>query len=53
MANHPHGGSIVEIARSGDAWSVVVPSRFNRRVTADTTPMTMTLTTRLTPANMS
>jgi secreted PhoX family phosphatase len=37
-----HGGTIMEVARRGDTWSVIVPSRFNRRITADTTPMTFT-----------
>lgn len=34
-----HGGSIVEIERVNGKWSVVVGSAFNRRITADTTPM--------------
>ncbi|MEC9367128.1 MAG: PhoX family phosphatase, partial [Pseudomonadota bacterium] len=33
-----HGGSVIEIARSGGKWSVVRDSRFNRRITA-LTPM--------------
>ena len=37
-----HGGSIVEVERTGKRWSVVRGSRFNRRVTADTTPMQIT-----------
>jgi len=37
-----HGGSIVEIAADADGrWRPVVPSRFNRRITADT-PMLLT-----------
>ena len=36
-----HGGSVVEVARRGQDWSVVVGSKYNRRVTADTTPMTI------------
>ncbi len=31
-----HGASIVEIAERNERWSVVIPSRFNRRITADT-----------------
>lgn len=34
-----HGGSIVEIGRADGRWSVIVGSPFNRRITADTTPM--------------
>jgi len=34
-----HGGSVVEIVRRNGAWSPVVPSNYNRRITADTTPM--------------
>ena len=37
-----HGGTIMEIARKGGQWTVVVPSPFNRRITADTTAMTLT-----------
>ncbi len=37
-----HGGSVVEVTRKGERWSVVRGSRYNRRVTADTTPMTIT-----------
>jgi secreted PhoX family phosphatase len=37
-----HGGTVMEIVRRGDQWSVVLASRFNRRITADTTPMTLT-----------
>lgn len=36
-----HGGSVVEVARKGKKWSVVRGSKYNRRVTADTTPMTI------------
>ncbi|NJS13341.1 MAG: PhoX family phosphatase [Sphingopyxis sp.] len=36
-----HGGSVVEVARRGETWSVVVDSKYNRRVTADTTLMTI------------
>ena len=35
-----HGGSVVEIAHSGDGrWRPVLSSPFNRRITASTTPM--------------
>jgi uncharacterized protein len=34
-----HGGSILEIEQKQGRWSVVVGSRFNRRITAHTTPM--------------
>lgn len=37
-----HGGSVVEIRKSAGGWRPVVPSRFNRRITADTTPMRLT-----------
>jgi uncharacterized protein len=37
-----HGGSIVEIQRQAGNWSVVVGSSFNRRITADSTPMEIT-----------
>jgi hypothetical protein len=36
-----HGGSVVEVARKDERWSVVRSSRYNRRVTADTTPMSI------------
>ena len=36
-----HGGSIVEVARKADKWNVVGGSKYNRRVTADMTPMTI------------
>lgn len=31
-----HGCSIVEVARAGEAWRPVIPSRYNRRITART-----------------
>lgn len=34
-----HGGTIVEIERKDGNWKPVVGSRYNRRITADTTPM--------------
>jgi uncharacterized protein len=37
-----HGGSIIEIEKKAGNWSVVVGSSFNRRITADTTPMEIT-----------
>ncbi|WDI31123.1 PhoX family phosphatase [Hyphococcus flavus] len=38
-----HGGSIIEIRRrEDDGWDVLQESHFNRRVTAATTPMTLT-----------
>jgi len=37
-----HGGTIVEIAKENGRWAPVVTSSFNRRITADTTPMEMT-----------
>ncbi|MEM7728412.1 MAG: PhoX family phosphatase [Pseudomonadota bacterium] len=36
-----HGGTIVEIERTGETWRPVAGSRYNRRITADTTPMEM------------
>lgn len=36
------GGSVIEVARRGDDWRVVVPSRYNRRVMAGNTPMEIT-----------
>lgn len=37
-----HGGSVVEIVRTGAGWAPVVGSRFNRRIMADGTPMLLT-----------
>ncbi len=37
-----HGGSIVEIRKGAGGWKPVIPSRYNRRITADTTPMSLT-----------
>lgn len=37
-----HGGTIVEIARKDGRWQPVVGSKYNRRITADTTPMKIT-----------
>ncbi|MFN7056722.1 PhoX family protein [Hyphomonas sp.] len=37
-----HGGTILEIRESGGRWQPVVPSAYNRRITADTTPMQVT-----------
>jgi len=34
-----HGGTIVEINKKNDKWIPVVGSKYNRRITADTTPM--------------
>lgn len=34
-----HGGTILEIRKEEGGWKPVVPSRYNRRITADTTPM--------------
>ena len=34
-----HGGTILEIRKEDGVWKPVVPSRYNRRITADTTPM--------------
>jgi uncharacterized protein len=36
-----HGGSVLEVERNDGQWSVVRGSKYNRRVTADTTPMTI------------
>ncbi|MEM1045784.1 MAG: PhoX family phosphatase [Pseudomonadota bacterium] len=37
-----HGGTVIEIARGADGkWSPVLESRFNRRLTASTTEMTL------------
>ena len=37
-----HGGSIVEIQRDNGRWNHVVGSKYNRRITGDTTPMEIT-----------
>ncbi|MBY9067257.1 PhoX family phosphatase [Hyphomonas sp. WL0036] len=37
-----HGGTILEIRKEGGKWHPVVGSPFNRRITADTTPMQVT-----------
>ena len=37
-----HGGSVVELKFDGSTWQPVVGSRFNRRIMADGTPMTVT-----------
>ena len=37
-----HGGTILEIRKESGRWTPVVGSPFNRRITADTTPMQMT-----------
>ncbi len=37
-----HGGTVMEVARKDGAWRPVVGSRFNRRITADGTPMKVT-----------
>lgn len=34
-----HGGTILEVRKEAGKWAPVVPSRYNRRITADTTPM--------------
>lgn len=31
-----HGGSVIEVQRRGDGWQVVEPSRYARRITAET-----------------
>ena len=36
-----HGGTVVEIEKTDDGWVPVVGSAYNRRITADTTPMTI------------
>ena len=36
-----HGGTILEVREEGESWKAVVPSQYNRRLTADTTPMTL------------
>ena len=35
-AQAAHGVSVIEVRREGDAWRIVRPSRYARRVTADT-----------------
>ncbi|NRB71595.1 MAG: PhoX family phosphatase [Xanthomonadales bacterium] len=37
-----HGGSVFEVVRQGDQWQAVIDSPYNRRITADSTPMTLT-----------
>ncbi len=37
-----HGGSVIEIAKSGGAWQVVRDSEYNRRITASGTEMELT-----------
>lgn len=37
-----HGGTILEIRKEAGKWAAVVGSPYNRRITADTTPMRMT-----------
>lgn len=37
-----HGGTVMEIKRDGDGWAPVIGSSYNRRITADTTPMDVT-----------
>ena len=37
-----HGGSVIEIAKTGDGWKPVIGSEFNRRITAHRTPMMIT-----------
>ncbi len=37
-----HGGSVVELALTDSGWAPVVGSRYNRRITAHQTPMTLT-----------
>lgn len=37
-----HGGTILEIRKEGGKWTPVVGSPYNRRITADTTPMQLT-----------
>lgn len=37
-----HGGTIVEIEKDNGRWMPVITSQFNRRITADTTPMQIT-----------
>lgn len=37
-----HGGTVLEIRETGDGWAPVIGSPYNRRITADTTPMQIT-----------
>lgn len=37
-----HGGTILEVREEGGSWKAAVPSVYNRRLTADTTPMALT-----------
>ena len=37
-----HGGTVLEIRETGDGWAPVIGSLYNRRITADTTPMQIT-----------
>lgn len=37
-----HGGSVFEVVRQGDQWQAVIDSPYNRRITADSTPMKLT-----------
>ncbi|NIA68485.1 PhoX family phosphatase [Pelagibius litoralis] len=37
-----HGGSVIEVKREGEKWSVVKDSQYNRRITANTTYMELT-----------
>ncbi|MEM7504182.1 MAG: PhoX family phosphatase, partial [Pseudomonadota bacterium] len=37
-----HGGSVVEVVETGDGWTPVIGSRYNRRITAHRTPMDIT-----------
>jgi secreted PhoX family phosphatase len=36
-----HGASVVEVRKSGGSWQVVEGSRYNRRITGSSTPMTI------------
>lgn len=37
-----HGGTILEIEQTEEGWKPVIGSKYNRRVTGDTTPMVLT-----------